>query len=192
MLRKTLFAVTILATSAVAAATPSPPAAPQIILHDLVELIGVVEQEPMARSTTVRAAVEIKIAEGYHVNANPPSEDWLIPTEISVSGAAGVTVKEAFYPEAQDRTFEFWPEPLRVYEGDVVMGFLLEISADAEVGPHDLELTLRYQACNEEACFAPTSVKYAVPVTVAEAGTAPRTTSQSPLLSRASFARPSQ
>lgn len=158
----------------------------QLLRQQYVEVVAVVAQEPMARGGLIKAAIEVKIAPGYHVNANPPSEDWLIPTAVHVAGAAGVAVEEVFYPEAFERTFQFWPEPLRVWEGTVVVGVLLKVGDDAELGPHDLELVVGYQACNDEACFAPAEVKYGVPVTVAESGTRART-ARSPLLAKAPF-----
>ena len=166
-------------------------AAAQLPKPQYVEPMAVVEQEPLTRGATVRAAVESKIGRGYHVNANPPSEDWLIATEISVSGAPGVSIERVFYPDAVEKIFEFWSTPLRVYEGDVVAGVVLQVAADAELGPHDLTLTIDYQACNDQACFAPSKVSTTVPLSVAEAGSSPRTL-RSPLLQRARFADPAQ
>ncbi len=158
----------------------------QIIRQQYVEARAVVEHEPMARGATVRAAVQIQIGDGYHVNANPPSEDWLIPTEVSVCGAPGVEVLEVFYPDADEKLFVFWSAPLRVYEGAVVAGVLLRVAEDAELGPHDLQFKVDYQACNNEACFAPNAATTSVPLSVGPAGAASRTL-RSPLLERARF-----
>lgn len=181
-------AVAAIALVATALASPPPPTprGAQVLKRQYVELIALVGQEPLVRGSEAKGAVEIRIQPGYHVNANPPSEDWLIPTEVTVSGAPGVTVRKAFYPHALERTFEFWSEPLRVYEGNVVTGFLLAVSEQAELGPHDLVVKVRYQACNEEACFAPVDATYSVPTTVAAAGTAVQKL-ESPLLQRARF-----
>lgn len=179
-----LVATALLASAPAGAAS----AGSQIVRQQLAELLAVVAQEPLIQGETVEAAVEIKITPGYHVNANPPSEDWLIATEVSVRGPTGIAVGKAFYPQALEKKFDFWETPLRVYEGNVVVGMILEIAADAPLGDRDLEIQVRYQACNDEACFAPVEAKYTVPVTIAPAGTAIRA-APSPLLDRAPFER---
>jgi uncharacterized protein YyaL (SSP411 family) len=83
----------------------------------------------------LRAVLEVK--EGWHVNANPASSPYLIPTEIR--GAKSVS-----YPLGKPMTFAFSKEPLSVYEGEV------EIPFDAAGA-----VTLVYQACDYTRCLSP-------------------------------------
>jgi hypothetical protein len=99
-----------------------------------------------------------------------------------------VDVAHAFYPEAEHVRFPYADEPLAVYEGTVVIGVELAIDAEAPLGGGDLEISVRYQACNDRACFAPAKATLTLPVTVAPAGTATETL-ESSLLSRAPFPR---
>lgn len=142
--------------------------------------------DPMARGTTVRLAVEVEVLPGMHVNANPPSEEWLIPVQASVAGVEGIQVLEAFYPEAESRKFPYAEEPFLVYEGTFVIGLLLSLDDGMPPGGRELEVVLDYQACNDEACFAPaaTSVKLPVMVVADRADAKPVSSS---LLSRAPF-----
>lgn len=186
----------VLAVVAFTASPVSSPAAP--VEHD-----GVVSQllrntqratitravtgyEPMARDGMVRLAVEVEMLPGMHVNANPPTHDWMIPVEVSVQGVEGVSVIEAFYPEAESRKFPYDDEPYRVYEGTFVIGLTLAVAADIPAGGRDLEVVLNYQACNDEACFAPTDTSMKLPIMiVADAAQAVEVTSD--LLDRAPF-----
>ena len=145
-----------------------------------------VDRAPVARDRTVRMAVEVEIAVGMHVNANPPTYDWLIPVEVSVAGVDGVRVIEAYYPEAESRKFPYDEKPFLVYEGTFVVGLLLAVAETAATGDRELEIVLDYQACNDQACFAPTETSVRLPVTiVADPGHSVET--ESPLLARAPF-----
>ena len=149
---------------------------------------AVVGNEPMARGTTVRLAVEVEMLPGMHVNANPPTYTWLIPVEVSVNGVDGVSVVEAFYPPAESRKFPYDDEPYLVYDGTFVIGLVLAVEADIPAGGRELEVVLGYQACNDEACFAPTDTSVKLPIMiVADAGDAIEVSS--PVLDRAPFPR---
>ncbi|HVF55773.1 MAG TPA: hypothetical protein VM934_06460, partial [Pyrinomonadaceae bacterium] len=67
------------------------------------------------------AVVQLDIAEGYHVNANPPSNKFLIGTQLDVSPGEGVTPGKPVYPASVNRKFSFDPKPLAVYEGSAAI-----------------------------------------------------------------------
>jgi len=167
-----------------AAAAPSKSSA-QLFDAERVRAAAVVGSSPLVQGATVRAAVEIRVGRGFHVNANPASEDFLIATAVSVD-APGVEIVEVFYPEPLERTFGFWPEALKVWEGNVVAGVILRVTDAAALGDTNLDFLVDYQACNDEACFAPAKVTARVPVVVAAAGTPSRDV-ESPLLDAARF-----
>lgn len=151
-------------------------------------LAAVVDHEPMARGTTVRLAVQVEVAAGMHVNANPPSEEWLIPVQASVAGVDGVRVMEAFYPEAKSRRFPYAEQPFRVYEGTFIVGLTLAVAGDLPAGGRQLEVILDYQACDDDACFAPAQTSTKVPVMVVS-DPADAVEISSPVLERAPFPR---
>ena len=146
---------------------------------------AVVGSTPLVQGELVRAAVAIRVGRGFHVNANPASEDFLIPTEVGLE-VPGVEVVDVFYPDPLERTFGFWPETLKVWEGDVIAGVVLRVTDAAALGDLNLEFIVDYQACNDEACFAPAKATAKVPVAIAPAGTPTREV-QSPLLDAAEF-----
>ncbi len=172
----------------VAAATPTEETA-QLFDQERVRAAAVVSSSPLIQGTTVRAAIEIRVGRGFHVNANPASEDFLIATAVSLD-APGVEVVQVFYPDPLEKTFSFWPEPLKVWEGDVIAGMILRVTDAAALGDRDLNFLVDYQACNDEACFAPAQVTARVPVVIAAAGTPAREV-ESPLLEKARFSEDS-
>lgn len=112
------------------------------------------------------ASVRLRIAEGYHVNANPPSDKFYIGTRLTVAPQAGVEPGEPAYPAALDKKFAFAAKPLAVYEGEAVIRLPLRAGPSAAKGRRDLDATVRVQPCNDQACLQPRDIKTTIPVTV--------------------------
>ena len=144
------------------------------------------DREPFALDQMVRMAVEVEMLPGMHVNANPPTFDWMIPVEVSVEGAEGVSLLETFYPQPTSVKFPYDDEPYLVYEDTFVLGLVLAIAADIPAGGRELEVVLDYQACDDEACYAPTDTSIKIPIMIVT-DVAQSHAVSSPLLDRAPF-----
>jgi uncharacterized protein YyaL (SSP411 family) len=83
----------------------------------------------------------LKVKGGWHINANPASSPYLIPTEVK--GA----LRNVSYPPGKSRTFAFSDEPLLVYDG--------ELAIEGEWSSPPTPLTLVYQPCDETRCLPP-------------------------------------
>ena len=107
--------------------------------------------------------IRLEIAEGWHVNANPASQEMLIPTSVSLHSDALASVLSVDYPEGEIVHFDFSEESLSVYEGKITIPLKLQLNSDVsheDVFPLDVEL--HYQACNDEICLQPTTKKIQV------------------------------
>jgi uncharacterized protein len=82
----------------------------------------------------------LEIARGWHLQANPASEPYLVPTEVKGE------VREVIYPRGELVAAAFAEEPLSVYTGRV------EIAG--EVGGTG-RVALTYQACDDSRCLPP-------------------------------------
>jgi len=124
----------------------------------------------------LRAAVKATLFPGWHVNAHRPREDFLVPLELELTPPEGISVRKIVYPEAELVSFAFSPEPMAVYEGDFTVGVELEVAQSVEAGKYTVTGNLRYQACNDASCWAPSgvAVKIPVPVLFTGEGIAPR------------------
>ena len=115
---------------------------------------------------SAEASVKLTIANGYHINANPPSFSYLKATELTVEPAEGITPDKPVYPASVSRKFAFAPDPLAVYEGEATIKLPLKAASNAQQGAHTLKGNLRIQACSEELCFQPRTIETAIPVTI--------------------------
>lgn len=102
--------------------------------------------------------VELAILPGWHVNANPATYAYLIPTQVSVEGAAPLTVR---YPAPVRFAPRFVPEAISVYEGRVAIEAVFPRGALAR--REGLTARLTVQACSDTVCLAPETLE--VPVT---------------------------
>jgi len=107
-----------------------------------------------------RLRVQIRVAEGWHVNAHAPLQDYLIPTTLS--GADGFVLRDVRYPEPEIRTLGFQSEALALHEGTLMLDATYS-SADA-VDRRLLPVDLHLQACSEEICLAPETVRLQVSI----------------------------
>lgn len=115
---------------------------------------------------SAEAEVRLTIAQGFHVNANPPTFSYLKATELTVEPGQGVTAGKPAYPASVTRKFSFSNDPLAVYEGETAIKLPLAAAADAKKGAQTLKGRLRVQACDDEKCYPPRTLEAPIPVTV--------------------------
>jgi hypothetical protein len=114
----------------------------------------------------VDATVTLSISAGFHVNANPATFSYLIPTEVTNGTIAGITAGKPVYPVAVKRKFQFANEPLAVYEGNAQIRLPLRAEKNAAKGVRSLPIYIRVQACDHEQCFPPATLTTTMAVEV--------------------------
>jgi|SRR5438105_670008 len=147
------------ATRAAAQAMPAAAAQPQPVT-------ATVEEVSLAAGGAGVAAVRLDIAQGYHVNANPPSDKFYIGTEVRAEPQEGITPGKPVYPPAVSRKLSFSDKPLAVYEGQAVIRLPLSADKTAAKGRHTFRAKIRVQPCNDQACLPPREIDAAIPVTI--------------------------
>src|SRR3954469_2181454 len=75
----------------------------------------VIEREGVAAGGTIRAALEVTLPEGFHVQSDQPRDPSLIPTVLTVTPPAGITVTEIVFPAAVDLKQAGSDQPLAVF-----------------------------------------------------------------------------
>ena len=132
-------------------------------------IVTVLSAEPVAVAPggSVRVELRFRVTPGYHINSSKPRSEFLIPTRLKMSPPAGLTPGTVVYPEGTDLTFAFSPkEKLNVYAGEFIVRAELRAPASAPAGSYKVPAELRYQACNDRACFPPMKLPVEFEVTV--------------------------
>jgi hypothetical protein len=146
----------------------SAPARPQVPSpREVVTPTVYVSSEPAARGVPFEVAVVFKIRPGFHVNAREKSEDYLIATDLRAEIPAGFKAGAVSYPKGELHTFTFSKKPLNVYQGAVALRMPLTALPGASLGPQEIPLKLRYQACSTEICLPPVTIDLQASVNIA-------------------------
>jgi uncharacterized protein YyaL (SSP411 family) len=95
----------------------------------------------------------LTIDPGYHVNANPASLDYLVPTVVTVTGVPAASVT---YPAGQIFRPKFSPEGISIYEGSVEIKAELQKGALASATREPLQVEV--QACTVQICLPPATL----------------------------------
>ena len=114
------------------------------------------------RNASVEARIPVSVLPGFHVNSNKPSEEYLIPLKLTWTATGALQPGAIVYPKPAEEKYEFAEKPLSVLTGsfDIVASF--KVAANASAGPGSAAGKLRYQACNNRACFPPKTVDVTV------------------------------
>lgn len=94
--------------------------------------------------------VTVEIDPGFHINANPASSDYLIPTTLNMTDQAPLRV---IYPEPVRYKPKFADEALDVYEGTIRI--TAEFPQGAVARTRHLFGTVTAQACTDVICLPP-------------------------------------
>ena len=100
--------------------------------------------------------LQIKIAAGWHINANPAGQDFLIPTTVALDANAPVEIVDIAYPKGKSMRFEFSEEPLNVYKESLTISLRLKQKPNVTHEKNAaITLKLTYQPCNDTECLFP-------------------------------------
>src|ERR1700722_8816599 len=118
--------------------------------------------------------LSFRVASGYHINSNHPKSEFLIPTVLKVEATTDIVIGKTTYPDGQDMSFAFAPdEKLNVYTGDFNVDVLVRPLRSVQPGKYIVRGTLKYQACDNQACYPPKQLPVSFDVKIAKAAAAP-------------------
>jgi hypothetical protein len=118
-----------------------------------------------AKGATATVAITAHLPAGYHANSNKPTEAYLIPLTLKWTSGP-LTMDSIAYPAGSMEKYSFSDKPLSVVTGDFTITTKFKVPADAAPGPAAETGTLRYQACDNHACYPPKNVPVNVTVSV--------------------------
>jgi thioredoxin:protein disulfide reductase len=131
----------------------------------------VLEADGVQAGKTIRAALQVGLPEGLHVQSNTPRDPSLIPTTLTIDAPAGVSVVEIVYPAATDLKQVGADEPLAVFEREFAIGVRFAVAEGTAPGDLEVPAHLRYQACDAEMCFPPATADSGWTLRIVAAGT---------------------
>ena len=100
--------------------------------------------------------LNFRVPPGYHINSNTPKSEFLIATALRLDVPTDIVLGKIEYPAGEDLTFPFSPdEKLNVYTGDFTIALTVHPLHCVVPGKYMMHGVLRYQACDNSACYPP-------------------------------------
>ena len=142
------------------APTPVPGKVPSVVIAP-VPLVTA----PRAAQTMVN--LDFRVPHGYHINSNTPKSEFLIPTALKMDLPTDIILGKIEYPVGEDASFPFSPdEKLSVYSGDFTIAVGVHPMHSVVPGRYVMHGVLRYQACDNAACYPPKTLPVSFEVKV--------------------------
>jgi hypothetical protein len=123
----------------------------------------------VTRGKSSTLELTFRVGSGFHINSNTPKSEFLIPTTLKLEAPTDIVVGVK-YPQGEDRSFPFSPdEKLNVYTGDFQLAVSVRPLASVLPGKYVLRGSLKYQACDNAACYPPKQLPVQFEVRVVKA-----------------------
>ncbi len=141
--------------------------APEVVKADdmPVQIFASTDRVPVSKDKGGEVVLELRIAKGFHITAREPGVEGLSPFTIELAGGTGARLSVG-YPAGEAYEGEALPAEergkLKVYSGLVRIAVRVERSGEAWGGRPMIRV--RYQACDDEACFQPMTVELDVAI----------------------------
>ena len=119
---------------------------------------GAIDEKTVKRGKLATGKIILTIPNDLHVNSNKPSDEFLIPTNVTFT-SPNIKISKVIYPKAKFKKFSFSEKPLSIYEGQAVINFTFLIPANFKNNEVNIDAVVQFQACNHEVCFPPKKQK---------------------------------
>ncbi len=119
------------------------------------------------RAQATMVNLNFRVPPGYHINSNTPKSEFLIPTALKMDLPTDIILGKIEYPAGEETTFPFSPdEKLSVYSGDFTIAVAVHPLNSVTPGKYIMHGVLRYQACDNAACYPPKALPVSFEVKV--------------------------
>jgi len=105
--------------------------------------------------------LRFRVEPGFHINSHKPKDELLLPTELRLDSSSLRIANEQYPPGSHFHLSVGSGEDLDVYQGE----FRVALRIEAPKGDSTLSGSLRYQACDNAACFPPRTLPVKVLIT---------------------------
>jgi hypothetical protein len=127
------------------------------------------------RGSVGTAELRFRVGAGFHVNSNTPTEEYLIPTTLQLDAPTDIIIGRVTYPAGDLESFPFAPDQkLSVYSGEFSLSVVVRALSSVLPGPYAVHGQLKYQACDNAACYPPKRLPVEFNVKVVKAPPPPR------------------
>jgi thiol:disulfide interchange protein len=115
------------------------------------------------------AAIVLDINDGFHAQSRTPSQPEFIKFTAKVDPNPAMTIYEPIYPAGETHDYGDLGK-LNVYTGRVIVFVPIQVKSDAALGPITFSGKLKYQVCDDKACYPPATTPFKIETNIVAAG----------------------
>ncbi len=119
----------------------------------------------------------LSIADNWFIHG-PAKEEDLIPTEFAFKDHSRIRIKDLLFPITENTKFDYLPEPVALFSGEILVRGTLALPEDTPHGEHVLKGEISYQACSASSCLPPEKLPFSISVTVVPPGSTTKAVNQ--------------
>jgi suppressor for copper-sensitivity B len=138
---------------------------------------GVLSVQPFVNVSALRPndqatlALELEVAEGFHIQMNRPPDRSLVSTEVIIETPEGLDFSVPIFPEPLQPLHPLaGAENMKEYRGRVTILVPLRARRFLEPGETTIKGLIRYQACDVKNCLPPAYADFSIRLPVAKEG----------------------
>jgi DsbC/DsbD-like thiol-disulfide interchange protein len=106
------------------------------------------------------AEIRITVTDGFHVQANPAANKFLIPLTVKLDSENDLEVGEVHYPPGEPYRLKGADQELLTYEDTFTVTVSIRASGSAKEGISKASGRIRYQACDDRVCLPPATLTF--------------------------------
>lgn len=137
--------------------------------EDIVKAKLFLSKTKILAGETLKLALKVKIQRQWHIHANKLSDEFLVPTSFTVEKQDGFETLEIVYPKPKMGKYEYSETALEVFDGEVLIGTLIQAAPGLAPGPYKLKVKFKFQTCDNRGCLPPKTYDLAADVTIVAA-----------------------
>ena len=99
--------------------------------------------------------ININIKDGWHLNSNKPSDEYMTPTSVKLCDSLGIGIVNIEYPPEMITKLQFSESELSLYEGMITIKIKLKADEVFIRNKKKVEFEIEYQSCNNQTCLFP-------------------------------------
>jgi uncharacterized protein YyaL (SSP411 family) len=149
---------------------PAQQDAADVFGKEMIRVRAYLSTDRLPAGGTSDIAVVIDVKPGWHIQANPPSPENMIATEVKLVASEGMELTNLVFPMGVPHTLPEFEVPVSVYDNRVIVRGKVTVPESLAGKTEELRIDVKYQACNEESCRPPRTVKLVGKVPVANPG----------------------
>lgn len=132
------------------------------------EVVDLALSVSVAKSTDgneITLTVKLNIKKGWHLNANQPLDENLIPTALKFDDSSNYTVQKITYPPAEIMKIEqLSQDDMALYIDQATITVVLKMNKTFKKDSVIISGKVKYQPCNDQMCLFPAEKPFEVKV----------------------------